>query len=64
MIGHEDIGVNGTAVIGSRFLQPMEVAVVILFGKETRLPIDAALHKVLGQSGWFFRGRRGMGLSV
>ena len=64
VVGHEDIGVNGTAVIGSRLLQPMAVAVVILLGKEARLPIDAALHKVLGSPGSLIRGRRDMGLSV
>lgn len=42
----------------------MEVAVAILLGKETRIPIDAALHKELGQSGWFYSGATGVGLSV
>lgn len=51
VVGHQHIGMDGAAVIGSRFLQPMEVAVIVLLGEETRLPIDAALHEVLGQVG-------------
>jgi hypothetical protein len=42
---------DGATISVSRFLQPMEVAVIVLFGEETRLSIDAALHKVLGQTG-------------
>jgi len=59
VVGHEHIGVDGTAIIGSRFLQPVEVTVIILFGEETRLPIDAALHEVLRQAGEFYSGATG-----
>ena len=47
MVGHEGIGVNVAAPIGSRFFQPVEVEVVILLGKKTRLSIDSALNDVL-----------------
>jgi hypothetical protein len=50
MLGHEDIGVNDTVPIGSRFLQPVEVAVVVLLGKKAGLSIDAALDNVLRYS--------------
>jgi hypothetical protein len=38
----------------------MEVAVIILLGKETRLAIDSALHNVLRDFSVLMRGRRGM----
>jgi hypothetical protein len=46
MVGHQHIGVNRTAAIASRFFQPMEVALAVLFGEEARLAIDAALNDV------------------
>jgi hypothetical protein len=50
VIGHQDIGVDGTVPIGSRLLEPVEVAVVVLLGKEARLSIDASLNEVQRQS--------------
>ena len=46
VIGHQGVRVNSAAAIASRFFQPMEVAVVVLFGKKARLAIDAALNDV------------------
>ena len=37
---------NGAAAIASRFFQPMEVTVVVLFGEKAGLAIDAALNDV------------------
>jgi hypothetical protein len=37
---------NGAAAIASRFLQPMKVTVVVLFGEKARLAIDATLNDV------------------
>ena len=51
VVGHQDIGMDGAVPIASRFLEPVEVAVIILFGKETRLAIDSALHDVLRDFG-------------
>jgi hypothetical protein len=51
VVGHEDVGVDGAMPIGSRFLKPVEVAVVVLLGKKTGLSIDATLDNVLGHSG-------------
>jgi len=51
VVGHQDISVNNTVPIGSRFLQPVEVAVIVLLGKKAGLSIDAALDDVLGYSG-------------
>lgn len=47
VVGHEHVSVNGTTPIGNRFLEPMEVTVIILLGKKARLPIDASLYEVL-----------------
>ena len=46
MVGHQYVGVNGATVIASRFFQPMEVAVVVLFGEKAGLAVDAALDDV------------------
>ena len=46
MVGHQCIGVDGAAAIASRFFKPMEVALIILLGKEARLAIDSALNNV------------------
>lgn len=46
MVGHQHIGVNGTATSASRLLQPMEIAVVIFIGKKARLAVDTALNGV------------------
>jgi hypothetical protein len=46
MVGHQRIGMHGTAAIANRFFQPMEVALVVLLGEEARLAIDAALNDV------------------
>jgi len=50
VVGHEYVGVNNTVPIGSRFLQPVEVAVVVLLGKKTGLSVDAALNNMLRDS--------------
>lgn len=59
VVGHEHVGMNGAVPIGSRFLEPMEVAVIILLGEETGLSINAALDDMLGQSGQFDAGATG-----
>ena len=46
VVGHQCISVNGAAAIASRFFQPMELAVIVLFGEKARLAIDAALNDV------------------
>ena len=46
MVGHQHIGVNRTAAIASRFFEAVEVALVVLLGKEAGLAIDAALDDV------------------
>jgi NAD(P)H-flavin reductase len=51
MVGHEGIGVNVAAPIGSRFFQPVGAEVIILLGKKTGLPIDSAQNDVLRHSG-------------
>jgi hypothetical protein len=51
VVGHEDIGVNGTVPVGSRFLQPVELAVIVLFGKKAGLTLDATLDNVLRHAG-------------
>ena len=50
MIGHQDVGMDGATPVGSRFSEPVEVAVVVLFGKEAWLPVDASLDEVLRDS--------------
>ena len=51
VVGHEDVGVEGAMPIGSRFLKPVEVAVVVLLGKEAGLSVDATLDDMLRQAG-------------
>ena len=46
VVGHQCISVNGAVVIASRFFQPMELAVIVLFGEKARLAIDAARYDV------------------
>jgi len=46
VVGHQYISMNSAATIASRFLQPMEIAVVIFICEKTRLAIDAALNNV------------------
>ena len=46
VVGHQCISVNGAAAIASRFFQPMELAVIVLFGEKARLAIDAARYDV------------------
>jgi hypothetical protein len=38
MVGRQRVGTNGAAAIASRFFQPMEVAVIFLFGEKAGLP--------------------------
>lgn len=59
VVGHQNVGMYRAVVIGSRFLQPVEVAVIVLFGKETRLSIDAALYQVQRITGEFDSGAAG-----
>jgi hypothetical protein len=51
VIGHQDVGMDDAIPIGSRLLQPMEVAVIVLLGKEARLSIDASLNEMHRHSG-------------
>lgn len=51
MVGHEGIGMDVAAPIGSRFFQPVEVTVIVLLGEETGLPIVSPLNDVLRHSG-------------
>jgi hypothetical protein len=46
VVGHEHVGMEGAVPIGSRLLEPVEVAVVVLLGKEARLSIDPSLYQV------------------
>ena len=50
MIGHEHVGVQFASCLGERFLQPMQIALVIRLAKEARLAIVAALHDMQGQA--------------
>jgi hypothetical protein len=62
VVGHEGVGVDGAAPVGSRFLEPMEVAVAVLVGKEAGLAIDASLHEVLRNIGKLDARAAGHGL--
>jgi hypothetical protein len=42
---------DGATPIGSRFLKPVEVAVVVLLGKEAGPSVDAALDDMLRYAG-------------
>ena len=64
MVGHEGVGVDGAAPVGSRFLQPAEVAVAVLLGKEAGLAIDASLHEVLRNIGKLDARAAGHGLCI
>ena len=46
VVAHEYVGANGAAPIASRLFEPVEVAVVVLFGEKAGLAIDAALDDV------------------
>ena len=46
MVGYPHVNVNGAAASVSRFFQPVEVTVVVLFGEKAGLTIDAALNDV------------------
>jgi len=51
MIGHQDVGVQGTAMFPDGFLQAAQVAPVVLFSIEDRFTVDAANNHVLRFSG-------------
>ena len=44
VVSHQHIGVNCAAPIARRFLEPVEIAMVILLGKEAGLSVDAPLQ--------------------
>ena len=46
VVGHQRIGVDGTAAIARRLFEPMEVALIVLLGEEAGLAVDAALDDV------------------
>ena len=46
MIGHEDIGMNGTAKLEGEFLQLVEIAAVVLIGIKAGRAIVATLDEV------------------
>jgi len=48
VVGHEGVSMYGTTASARRFFQPVEVTVVILLGKKTRLAVDAALDNMQG----------------
>lgn len=58
MVGHQGIGMQGAPFFLQGLAQPVQVSMVVLFGKETRLAVMAALHNVKRHTGWM-RGRRG-----
>lgn len=62
VVGHEDVGVDDAAPVGSRFLEPVEVAVIVLLGEEAGLAIDASLDEVLRNSGKLDARAAGHGL--
>lgn len=62
VVGHEGVSVDDAAPVGSRFLEPMEVAVAVLVGKEAGLAIDASLHEVLRNIGKLDARAAGHGL--
>jgi hypothetical protein len=59
MIGHQHVGMNGAVAIASRFFEPMEIAVIILIGKEAWLAIDPALYNVQRNFGQLETGTAG-----
>jgi hypothetical protein len=50
MSGHEYIGVNIDVVVVCRFPQPMQIAVIVVIGKETGATIVATLDDMLRYS--------------
>jgi hypothetical protein len=51
MVGHKHEGMNGYAVVARGYLQPVQVTIVIVVGKETSATIVTTLNDVLRQSG-------------
>ena len=54
VVSHQNIGVDRATPVRRRLHQPVEVAVIILFGKEAGFPVDTALHDVLRYPGEFY----------
>ena len=50
MMGHERIGMKLYAFSGKRVAQPVQIALVIRFAKETSLTVVTALHDVQRQT--------------
>ena len=45
-VGHQGIGMQGAPFFLHGLARPVQVSMVVLFGKETRLAVMAALHNV------------------
>ena len=50
MIGHQHVGVDGNAVIIRRFLEPVQVAIIIIVGKEAGRAVIAPLDDMIGRA--------------
>ena len=48
MVGHEHIGVMGTSHLVQRFVQPVQVSVIVFFAKEAGFAVVSALDGVQG----------------
>src|SRR6266567_4483109 len=46
VVGHQDIAVNGAAIISRRLAKPIAIARIVFIGKEGRRAIVAALDQV------------------
>ena len=50
MIGHQHAGVDGNAVIIRRFVEPVQVAIIIIVGKEAGRAVIAPLDNMMGRA--------------
>ena len=50
MIGHQHVGVDGNAVIIRRFVEPVQVAIIIIVGKEAGRAVIAPLDDMIGRA--------------
>jgi hypothetical protein len=47
MIGHQNIGMHGSAIFIGRLVQPLEILTTVIVSEETGLAIIAALNEML-----------------
>lgn len=48
MVSHEHIGMKSALLLIQRFVQPVQVSVIVFIAKETRFAIVSPLHDVQG----------------